>query len=80
MRRAVGGERDFAHAQVFERSGYFGGLHVGDLELAVEVDGATAERAALPDSAGDGRRKLFSRERTGSICGCAGCDDAHDRA
>ena len=79
----VGGEKDFARAQVFERSGNFGGLHVGDLELAgrdIDVgDGGAGGVARY--AAGDGREKVvLAGTHQGGVHGCARCDDAHDLA
>ena len=45
----VGGEEDFARAEVFERAGDFGGIHLGDPELAggdIDVGDAGARAVA----------------------------------
>ena len=75
----VGGEEDFARAQLFQRAGHFGGLHFGDLELAgrdIHV-GHGGPRSVARDG---GQEVVLAGAHQGGVHGGAGRHHAHDLA
>ena len=75
----VGGEEDFAGAEVFEGAGHFGGVHVGDFELAGgDVD--VGDGGAGSVVADGGEEVVLAGTHEGGVHGGAGGDDAHDLA